>query len=94
MTITAIANRGLDHSTLSPSGRVSKRARNAALKRAAVDIFGTEGLQPPQCTQPTERESYLRQAAQLRDLAARGMSVRKYTREAERLEALAGKAVA
>ena len=77
----------------SPSGRMSKRARRAAEQRLAVALFGPNGatreeicgVQP----QPTERERLLRQAARLRDLAARGMSPRKFTREADRLEQLA-----
>ena len=74
----------------SPNGRMSKRAHDAACKRLALDLFGPEGLQQERCPQPTARERLLRQAASLRELAARGMSSGKFNREAARLEALAG----
>lgn len=77
----------IDHSILSPSGRVSGRARKAALKRAAEDLFGPDGMQRPGLgPQPSESESLLRQAAELRALAARGMKPRAYLRRAEELE--------
>ena len=76
----------------SPSGRISKRALKSAQDRIAQQLFGDlgpgglKGEGPPQ---PTERERLLSQAARLRELAALGMSVRKFTKEATRLEALA-----
>ncbi len=76
----------------SPSGRMSKRALTAAQHRIAQQLFrdfGPSGLKGEGLPPPTERERLLTQAAILRDLAARGMSVRKFTKEAERLEALA-----
>ena len=79
----------IDHSILSPSGRVSKRARKAALERTRKELFGPNGLARPSCPQPTKREQLLRQAQNLRALAARGMSTRAFNREAERLEAQA-----
>lgn len=81
----------IDHTILSPSGRVSKRARNAAMKQAAALLFPPE-LQSEiraarLANQPTKAERLRRQAATLRDLAARGMKKRAYTKEADRLEA-------
>jgi hypothetical protein len=73
----------------SPSGRMSKRARAAAERRLHKALFGDEGLQRPQCRQPSEYERLMRQANTLRELAARGMRQRAFTKEAERLEALA-----
>ena len=79
-----------DHGILSPSGHVSKRARKAALERARVDIFGPQGLKRPGLPkQPTEKEALLRQAHELRALAARGMKPRAYLKEAIRLETVA-----
>jgi len=84
-----------DHGLLSPSGRISKRARDAALKREGERLFGPGGInaylheaseEAHQAMQPTEREALLQQAGRLRDLANRGMHPRKYKREAERLE--------
>lgn len=74
----------------SPSGRMSKRARRAAEKRLELALFGPGGLReairprPLSATPPAELMR--RQAKRLRDLAARGMSVRKFTKEADRLE--------
>lgn len=78
----------IDHSVLSPSGHVSKRSREAALRRVSLELFGPEGLQQAPTPQPSERERDLRQAAQLRELAGRGMKPRAYLKEAQRLEAL------
>jgi hypothetical protein len=76
----------------SPSGSMSKRARDAANKRLSTSLFGERGLSKPGLpTQPTEVESMLQQAKQLRELAARGMKPRAYVKEAERLEAEAKK---
>jgi hypothetical protein len=75
----------------SPSGRVSKRSKDAALKRLSTELFGEGGLQRSTQKQPSKRESLLRQAKDLRDLAARGMSVKKFIRQAEMLEAQAAK---
>lgn len=85
----------IDHTILSPCGRVSKRGRAAALAREHARLF------PPGYwdeTEPTEAEARaakvltLRRAAtNLRELAARGMSTRKFTRAAEVLEAEAAR---
>ena len=73
----------------SPNGSMSKRAREAAQERLRVALFGPEGLKAPQAIQETEKARLMRQAANLRELAARGMSPRKFTKEAEALEAKA-----
>lgn len=70
----------------SPSGTMSKRARAAAEKRLSLALFGPNGLEKPKVEQPTEKERLLQQAKRLRDLASRGMSVRRFSREADRLE--------
>ncbi len=82
----------IDHSILSPSGHCSKRARKAALKREYARLFPPDVLADMRghLPQVSEREQLMRQAKQLRELAERGMCPRKYRREAERLEALAG----
>ncbi len=80
----------IDHGLLSPSGRMSKRARKAAMARAAKGLFPSgfweEARRVPQ---PTRREALLQQAARLRDLADRGVNTRRYNREADKLEARA-----
>ena len=78
----------IDHSLLSPSGRMSKRARKAAMAREHDRLFPPGYWERVNHTpQPTERERDLAHAKRLREFAARGMSVRKFTKEAERLEA-------
>jgi|GEM_PF-2174233 len=78
----------IDHSILSPSGRVSKRAREAAQERARREFFG-DGLAFPTQEQPPEAERLLLRAAELRVLADGGMKPRAYRRKAKELEALA-----
>ena len=79
----------IDHSLLSPSGHISKRARAAALRRYQVELNEWESRQPkPQKPAPDSPAIYNRRvAAELRALAARGMCPRKYAKEAARLEA-------
>jgi len=78
----------IDHSGLSPSGRVSKRAREAWEKRELARLFdGMGDLRGEGPPQPTERERDLRQAQQLEALADRGMCPRKYRRMADELRA-------
>ena len=84
------ARPSIDHSFLSPSGRVSKRARKAAQEITRHELFG-DGLPYPTCKQPTDRERLLQHAARLRDLAERGMRPKAFIREAEALEAQACK---
>lgn len=76
----------VDHGLLSPSGKVSKRARRAAEAQLVHELW-PEGLAQEPVPQPSARERLLAQAARLRDLAARGMHPRKYLKEAKRLEA-------
>ena len=52
------------------------------------ELFG-DGLPYPQAEQPTETERLLRQAEELRELAARGMKPRAYIKEAIELESRA-----
>ncbi len=80
----------IDHTLLSPSGRCSKRARDAAMKREAAKLFPPGFWDKPTPT-PEElakqkADMLLRTAKTLRDLAARGMCSRKYAREAAKLE--------
>jgi len=79
----------IDHGGLSPSGRVSKRARAAWIAREAARLFPPGTFADPKRPETTDekRVRLLRTAAQLRDLAASGMSPRKFAREAARLEA-------
>lgn len=81
----------IDHTLLSPSGRVSKRAREAALKREAARLFPPgywDAVKPrPEEDDAARRERLLRTADNLRDLASRGMSTRKFLRVAALLEA-------
>ena len=78
----------IDHSVLSPSGRVSKRARKAAQERMRRELFG-DGLPYPRCKQRTEAEMLMLQANRLRDLADRGMTPRAFRKEAAECEARA-----
>ena len=76
----------IDHTMLSPSGKVSKRARRAALAREHSRLFPPGFWDKPECTN-TDRAKTLRLSAQnLRELAARGMKPKSYLREADRLE--------
>ncbi|MFA6046748.1 MAG: hypothetical protein WC718_17325, partial [Phycisphaerales bacterium] len=73
----------------SPSGSMSKRATAAAQERVGKTLFGEGGLSAPTAVQPSEAEALRRQAANLRDLASRGMSPRAYNKRADALEAQA-----
>ncbi|HDZ27368.1 hypothetical protein LCGC14_1184160 [marine sediment metagenome] len=79
----------IDHSILSPSGKISKRSKDAYMKRFVKELFGPDGLQPPQCQQLTEKERLLRNAGMWRDLANRGMNPGKYNKQADEAEAKA-----
>jgi len=78
----------IDHSILSPSGRVSKRARKAALEQQAKILFAGIDFSPS-VPQPTEAEALRRQAKQLLELANRGMNTKSYRRHANKLIARA-----
>lgn len=80
----------IDHGLLSPSGHMSKRARDAALRREAERLFAGIDLSPT-TPQPTESERLRTHAARLRELAARGMSTRKFNKEADRAESEAAR---
>lgn len=77
----------VDHSTLSPSGKVSSRTRKATQEWTRKELFG-DGLAFPQTEQPTEREHLARRIEELEALADRGMGPRKHRREAARLRKL------
>jgi hypothetical protein len=81
----------IDHSILSPSGRVSERAREAAMKREAEILFPPGYWTAPEKTteeiSQAKIEGLLRAAHNLRGLAARGMSPRKHLEAAEEMEA-------
>lgn len=81
----------IDHSVLSPSGRVSKRAREAAMKREAEILFPPGYWTAPEKTADEIAQEniarLLRAAHNLRGLAARGMSPRKHLKAAEEMEA-------
>lgn len=81
----------IDHTILSPSGRVSKRARAAALKREHDRLFPRGYWDEPKKTDAElakEKATALRRsAATLRDLAARGMATKRYLKQAAKLEA-------
>lgn len=80
----------IDHTILSPSGRCSKQARDAAMKREAAKLFPPGFWDKPVLTpeeQAKNKADELRRTAKtLRDLAARGMNSRRYAREAAELE--------
>lgn len=81
----------VDHSGLSPSGRVSKRARKAWLKVQHDRLFPAGYWDEPAPTEEQKREANVenvrRQIERLRELASRGMSLRKFTKRANALEA-------
>lgn len=68
----------------SPSGRMSKRARESAQKHLGEALFGSGGLQRPGLPkQPTERERLVIEAVRCRDHASGGMRPRANIRQAE-----------
>lgn len=73
----------------SPSGKVSGKAATAAKDKLGKALFGEKGLPKPTAVQPTEIETLRRQAAELRDLAAKGQKPKAYVKKAEELEAKA-----
>lgn len=78
----------IDHSLLSPSGHMSKRARKAAERREHERLFAGVNLNGT-TPQPTERERLLRHAAVLRDLAERGFRPKYHRKHAAIAEAQA-----
>lgn len=82
----------IDHGLLSPSGRMSQRARWAALAREYKKMFPPALLAlMAEVPQEGTRDYLLRRAAELRSLAARGMNSRTYSRLAATLEKEAAK---
>jgi len=73
----------------SPSGSMSGRAQAAAQERLRQQLFGREGLKPPEPKQEKESANLRRNAKQLRDLAERGMKPRAYGKKAAEYEARA-----
>lgn len=73
----------------SPSGRMSGRSRKAAQERLGKALFGDYIPAGPK--QWDAKEKLLHRAKYLRDLASHGMSVRKFTKEADKLEAEAAR---
>ena len=71
----------------SPSGRMSKRAKERANERLSVALFGPGGLARPTCPQPTRREYLERRIQECRDFRDRGFRPRVMAREIARLEA-------
>lgn len=75
----------------SPNGRTSKRAKDAAVARLSLALFGPDGMPEPSCAQPTRAERLRREAADLRDYAARvasyGHRASKFLKAAAKLEA-------
>ena len=69
----------------SPSGRMSKRSLRAAQERIRHNLFG-DAIPKPCAVQPTQYETLMRQAQELRDLALRGMKPRAYAKKAAALE--------
>lgn len=79
----------VDHSLLSPSGRMSRIARDAALAREAAKLFPPGYWDAVRSTDETllQLAERLRwQAQEFRDLADRGMRPRKYRKLAQQAE--------
>jgi hypothetical protein len=70
----------------SPSGRMSKRARKAAIARLGKALF-PDGIPAPLVPQYDRKYSLLRRARELRELADRGMHPRLYRKTAAKWEA-------
>ncbi len=70
----------------SPSGRMSKRSKEAATKRLSTALFGEGGLEAPKMKQPSAKTSDLRRAKEMHSLADAGMGPRKHRKAAEELE--------
>lgn len=82
----------INHSLLSPSGKVSKKHEKKAKEDVRKMLFGDNGLQIPLPDQPSEAQALLNQAKELRELAKRGMKPKAYIKKAKELEARAGEA--
>jgi len=71
----------------SPNGRISNRAKAASQDRLRVALFGDAGLQRVQAPQPSRANKLRWRIRDLRAMAARGMSKRAFTMEADALQA-------
>jgi predicted ribosome quality control (RQC) complex YloA/Tae2 family protein len=84
---------GSNETVAERSGKCSKQARDAAIKREATKLFPPGFFDKPTLTpeeQAKQKADRLRLSAKkLRDLAARGMNRHKYTREAAKMESQA-----
>jgi hypothetical protein len=84
----------IDHSLLSPSGKMSGRARSAAIEKARKELFPDgywgKSEKAEEEKLADKKKQMLKQAQTLIDLANRGMNTKKYKREAERLIFKAG----
>lgn len=76
----------MDYGLHSPSGKMSKQARAAAMKRETAQLFAGVELNPP-VPQPSKRERLLYWAAELRKLADNGFRPKYHRKHADRLEA-------
>jgi hypothetical protein len=84
----------IDHGLLSPSGKASKASRKALeddYARRVAAWWAAKYPESPDSSRPSESARLRAHAARLRELAARGMSVRKFTKEAENAESMADK---
>lgn len=83
----------VDHSGLSPSGRVSKRARKAWMDVQAARLFPPgywdEPIQTPAEANAAKALRLRRSAATLREMADRGMSQARFRKQADALDAQA-----
>ena len=80
----------IDHSILSPSGRVSKAAEKRAKARAALELFPPGYWDPPQQTAEEQLKAQClalhRTDESLRHLAESRLKPRAYLRRARQLE--------
>ena len=77
----------IDHSALSPSGRVSRRASAEAKRRTARELFPPGFWEGLPTRQPDRAEQLRNSARDLRELAARGMKTAHFNRQAAKMEA-------
>jgi hypothetical protein len=70
----------------SPSGRMSKRARRAAERKLGDALFGDYVGSSQGDSKVDKKIQLLRRAKELRGLADRGMRIRRFNKEAKRLE--------
>ncbi len=79
----------IDHSLLSPSGHMSKRARKQAEQREHAKLFPAgfwDVVKTPEQERAEKAKSLRHTATTLREMAARGMKPRAFVKAAEKLE--------